>query len=126
MNSHSNFAPAAAPIVPDQTPSVTFATQPVVSPADAMNDPVHDGGIRRWWRSLRGSTARAVTWVRSLGPYVAIELILPGGTLIALALWTYRRRRAAQAEAKAAASTTPASPAGPSTLLRGLSPCTQR
>ena len=31
--------------------------------------------------------------LRQLGPYLAIELILPGGSLIALALWLYRRYR---------------------------------
>jgi hypothetical protein len=33
--------------------------------------------------------------VREIAPYFAVELILPGGTLIALALWWYRRRSAA-------------------------------
>jgi len=32
--------------------------------------------------------------VREFGPYFAVELILPGGTLIALALYALRRRRA--------------------------------
>lgn len=32
--------------------------------------------------------------VREIVPYFAVELILPGGTLIALALWLYRRRAA--------------------------------
>jgi hypothetical protein len=32
--------------------------------------------------------------VRRLGPYAAIELLLPGGTLIALLVWLYRRHRA--------------------------------
>jgi hypothetical protein len=32
--------------------------------------------------------------VREIAPYFAIELVLPGGTLIALALWLYRRRAA--------------------------------
>jgi hypothetical protein len=27
----------------------------------------------------------------ALGPYLAIELILPGGSLLALLLWLYRR-----------------------------------
>ena len=27
---------------------------------------------------------------RKLGPYLAIELLLPGGSLLALALWVYR------------------------------------
>jgi hypothetical protein len=30
--------------------------------------------------------------VRELGPYAAIELILPGGSLIALSLWAIRHR----------------------------------
>ena len=29
---------------------------------------------------------------RGLSPYLMVELLLPGGTLIALALWLYRRR----------------------------------
>jgi hypothetical protein len=29
--------------------------------------------------------------LRQWAPYLAIELILPGGSLIALALWLYRR-----------------------------------
>jgi hypothetical protein len=32
--------------------------------------------------------------IREFGPYVAAELLLPGGTLVALALWLYRRRAA--------------------------------
>ena len=27
---------------------------------------------------------------RSVGPYLAIELLLPGGSLVALLLWLYR------------------------------------
>lgn len=27
---------------------------------------------------------------RQFGPYLAIELLLPGGSLLALALWVYR------------------------------------
>ena len=29
--------------------------------------------------------------VRALGPYLLVELILPGGTLIALAMWLAQR-----------------------------------
>jgi hypothetical protein len=43
---------------------------------------------------------RAVAWIvaqfRSLGPYLAIELILPGGSIVALLLWAYRHRPAAR------------------------------
>jgi hypothetical protein len=35
--------------------------------------------------------ARLVSGLRELAPYAAIELLLPGGSLIALSLWLYRR-----------------------------------
>ena len=38
------------------------------------------------------------------GPYLVVEILLPGGTLLALLLWLYRRRAAG----KAAAGMTPA------------------
>ena len=39
---------------------------------------------------------QALAWLlRKAGPYVAIEILLPGGTLIALLLYLYRRRNAA-------------------------------
>ena len=34
---------------------------------------------------------RGLALLRSVGPYAAIELLLPGGTLIALLLWLSRR-----------------------------------
>jgi hypothetical protein len=40
---------------------------------------------------------------RKLGPYVLLELLLPGGTLFALALFLYRRQMPSQALAAAAA-----------------------
>ena len=45
--------------------------------------------------------------LRALGPYAAIELILPGGTLIAVAVWAIRNRRsfAARAARRAEART---------------------
>jgi hypothetical protein len=43
---------------------------------------------------------RAIEWIvsqlRSLGPYLAIELVLPGGSIVALLLWVYRHRLAAR------------------------------
>jgi hypothetical protein len=36
--------------------------------------------------------SRLVSALRGLGPYGAIALILPGGSLIALALWTIPHR----------------------------------
>jgi hypothetical protein len=35
--------------------------------------------------------ARGLTGLRALGPYAMIELIVPGGTVIAVLLWLYRR-----------------------------------
>jgi hypothetical protein len=35
---------------------------------------------------------RLANSLRVLGPYAAIALILPGGSLIALGLWTHRHR----------------------------------
>jgi hypothetical protein len=47
---------------------------------------------------------KAVEWIlrqfRSLGPYLAVELFLPGGSIVALLLWTYRRRTAARPTAQ--------------------------
>jgi hypothetical protein len=34
---------------------------------------------------------RGIATLRQLAPYAAIELLLPGGSLIALVLWIYRR-----------------------------------
>jgi hypothetical protein len=37
-------------------------------------------------------TSRLASPLRELGPYTAIELLLPGGSLIALSLWAFRHR----------------------------------
>ena len=38
---------------------------------------------------------QTLAWVlRKMGPYVALEILLPGGTLLALLLFLYRRRNA--------------------------------
>ena len=34
---------------------------------------------------------KAIAIMKDFGPYAAIELILPGGSLIAVLLWLYRR-----------------------------------
>jgi hypothetical protein len=36
---------------------------------------------------------RGLALLRSIGPYAAIEILLPGGTLIALLLWLGERAR---------------------------------
>jgi hypothetical protein len=39
-----------------------------------------------------------VKQIRKYSPYLLIELLLPGGTLIALLLWLFRRKFAAHGE----------------------------
>ena len=42
------------------------------------------------------------TWARTLGPYIVLEIVLPGGTLFALLLFFYRRAQLLQAAAQTA------------------------
>jgi hypothetical protein len=53
--------------------------------------------------AIASSPTRLAAWItrlgailRQLGPYAAVEILLPGGTLMALLLWLYRRRRTDQ------------------------------
>jgi hypothetical protein len=51
----------------------------------------------RWTHALRNwgvHAAAAVVRLKALAPYALIELILPGGSVMALLLWLYRRRKA--------------------------------
>jgi hypothetical protein len=43
--------------------------------------------------AVAGWAARGLGLLKSLGPYAAIELVLPGGSVLALLLWLYRRRK---------------------------------
>jgi hypothetical protein len=36
-------------------------------------------------------------WLQRIGPYIVAEVLLPGGTLVALSLYLYRRRQLAAA-----------------------------
>lgn len=40
-------------------------------------------------------TRAAWAMLRGLGPYALIELVLPGGSVIAVLYWLYRRRQTA-------------------------------
>jgi hypothetical protein len=40
--------------------------------------------------SQKNWKGRVAVWARALGPYAVIERVLPGGSLIAIALWAYR------------------------------------
>lgn len=42
---------------------------------------------------VTSSLARLRRFVRKLGPYVVLEILLPGGTLLALLLFLVRRRK---------------------------------
>jgi hypothetical protein len=56
------------------------------------------GLIARWLpapRSLGVFVKAVVGRLRVLAPYAVIELILPGGSLLAVLLWLYRRQRKA-------------------------------
>jgi hypothetical protein len=50
-----------------------------------------------WWtpapRNLAAYAAALFAKLRVVAPYALIELILPGGSVIALLLWLYRRQR---------------------------------
>jgi hypothetical protein len=37
---------------------------------------------------------KMMTAMRTMGPYVALELFMPGGTLLSILLWYARKRRA--------------------------------
>jgi hypothetical protein len=39
-----------------------------------------------------GYAAAAIVRLKALAPYALIELVLPGGSVMALLLWLYRRR----------------------------------
>jgi hypothetical protein len=40
-----------------------------------------------------GYAAAVIVWLKALAPYALIELVLPGGSVMALLLWLYRRRK---------------------------------
>jgi hypothetical protein len=50
------------------------------------------------WSSIGKPTlgdwiAAVLARLKQLAPYAAIELLLPGGSVVALSLWFYRRRK---------------------------------
>lgn len=53
--------------------------------------------IGRWLgtRTLPAWAAAIFARLKDLAPYAVIELLLPGGSVLALSLWLYRRRRKA-------------------------------
>jgi hypothetical protein len=56
------------------------------------------GCLGRWplgTRTLGAWAALVLAKLRDLAPYAMIELLLPGGSVLALTLWFYRRRKKA-------------------------------
>jgi hypothetical protein len=51
-------------------------------------------------RTLRDWAPIVFATLKELGPYAMLELLLPGGSVLALTLWLYRRRRKAPAIAR--------------------------
>jgi hypothetical protein len=50
----------------------------------------------RWMpvpRKYRAGAVTVIAKLRDLAPYAVIELVLPGGSLMALLLWFYRRHK---------------------------------
>jgi hypothetical protein len=50
----------------------------------------------RWEPALRnwyGYAAAVIVRLKALAPYALMELVLPGGSVMALPLWLYRRRK---------------------------------
>jgi hypothetical protein len=50
----------------------------------------------QWVLALRnwgGYAAAVMVRLKALAPYALIELVLPGGSVMALLLWLYRRRK---------------------------------
>ena len=43
---------------------------------------------------MSAAVKAATELLKRFGPYAAIEILLPGGSLLALLLWLYRRHRA--------------------------------
>jgi hypothetical protein len=56
-----------------------------MSPSNARRAPVAP--------KMRAYTAAVVAKLRAVAPYALIELILPGGSMMVLLLWLYRRQR---------------------------------
>jgi hypothetical protein len=46
---------------------------------------------------ISGWMARGVTGLRELGPYALCELVLPGGSVVAMLIWLYRRHKRLEA-----------------------------
>ena len=64
--------------------------------SSVTNRPAVDSSARQ---KIARRVATAWATLKALAPYAAIELILPGGTVLAILCWLYRRRRVAAGSA---------------------------
>jgi hypothetical protein len=62
--------------------------------------------------------AKIIVVGRSVGPYLALEILLPGGSLIALLLWLYRSGQIPWRSAKNHAAKTASKAPAPATHCR--------
>jgi hypothetical protein len=67
-------------------PTATFATR-------LVSNRGRDEHCRAAPRMVSAYVAAVVAKLRDLAPYAAIELLVPGGSLMALLLWLYRQRK---------------------------------
>ena len=44
-------------------------------------------------KNMSGWFSKGLVGLRELGPYALLELLLPGGTVVAVLLWLYRRHK---------------------------------
>ena len=51
--------------------------------------------LERYGRHCSGAMIVFFGYLQRLGPYLLLELVLPGGTLFALSLYVYRHKRPA-------------------------------
>jgi hypothetical protein len=64
----------------------------------SVNSPILKGANwrdARWVLALhdwRGNAAAVIVRLKAIAPYALMELVLPGGSVMALLLWLYRRR----------------------------------
>jgi hypothetical protein len=72
-------------MMPPSESTATFNSRLVSNPD---RDAQHTAAPRMW----SGYTSTVVAKLREIAPYAAMELVLPGGSLMALVLWLYRRR----------------------------------
>src|SRR5688572_9967013 len=79
---------------------ISVIRQPQLIPRNCVNFPsgpiscfgCNPGRARGNSSDIAPAHTAGVQQLRKLSPYMMVELLLPGGTLIALLLWLYRRK----------------------------------